>query len=43
MEKQRCVALSTAESEYVAMASAAQESVWLRQLTSTCRLTYSNV
>ena len=31
-QKQRCVALSTAESEYVAMASAAQESVWLRQL-----------
>ena len=31
-QKQRCVALSTAEAEYVAMASAAQESVWLRQL-----------
>ena len=31
-QKQRYVALSTAESEYVAMASAAQESVWLRQL-----------
>ena len=31
-QKQRCVALSTAEAEYVAMASAAQESVWLKQL-----------
>ena len=31
-QKQKCVALSTAEAEYVAMASAAQESVWLRQL-----------
>ena len=31
-QKQKCVALSTAEAEYVAMASAAQESFWLRQL-----------
>ena len=31
-QKQKCVALSTTEAEYVAMASAAQESVWLRQL-----------
>ncbi len=31
-QKQRCVALSTAESEYVAMAIGAQEFVWLRQL-----------
>ena len=30
--KQKCVALSTAEAEYIAMASTAQESVWLRQL-----------
>ena len=29
---QKCVALSTAEAEYIAMASTAQESVWLRQL-----------
>ena len=29
-----CVALSTAEAEYVALAAAAQEAVWLRQLTS---------
>ena len=32
-KKQSCVALSTAEAEYVALASAAQEVVWLRQLT----------
>ena len=31
-KKQQCVCLSTAETEYIAMASAAQESVWLRQL-----------
>ena len=31
-QKQRCVALSTAEADYIAMASPAQESVWLRQL-----------
>ena len=31
-QKHRCVALSTAEAEYLAMAGAAQESVWLRQL-----------
>ncbi len=30
--KQKCVALSTAEAEYVALSSAAQETVWLRQL-----------
>ena len=33
-KKQGCVALSTAEAEYVALCSAAQESVWLRRLTS---------
>ena len=33
-KKQGCVALSTAEAEYVALSSAAQESVWLRRLTS---------
>ena len=32
--KQTCVALSTAEAEYVALASAAQEATWIRQLTS---------
>ena len=31
-QKQKCVALSTAEAEYIAMARAAQESVWLGQL-----------
>ena len=31
-KKQSCVALSTAEAEYVALANAAQEMVWLRQL-----------
>ena len=30
--KQNCVALSTAEAEYVALSSAAQEAVWLNQL-----------
>ena len=30
--KQTCVALSTAEAEYVALASAAQEAAWMRQL-----------
>ena len=29
-----CVALSTVEAEYMALASAAQEAVWMRQLTS---------
>ena len=31
-KKQTCVALSTAEAEYIALASTAQESVWLQQL-----------
>ena len=30
-KKQTCVALSTAEAEYVALSSAAQESLWLQQ------------
>lgn len=33
-KKQTCVALSTAEAEYVALASAAQEAMWMRELTS---------
>ena len=33
-KKQACVALSTAEAEYMALASAAQEAVWMRQLTT---------
>ena len=32
--KQACVALSTAESEYMALSSAAQEAIWMRQLLS---------
>ena len=32
--KQSCVALSTAEAEYVALCAAAQEAVWLQQLAS---------
>ena len=31
-KKQSCVALSTAEAEYTALSSAAQEAAWLRQL-----------
>ena len=31
-KKQTCVALSTAEAEYMALACAAQESIWMRQL-----------
>lgn len=31
-KKQSCVALSTAEAEYMALASAAQEAVWMQQL-----------
>lgn len=31
-KKQKCVALSTAEAEYVALSAAAQECLWLRQL-----------
>ena len=30
--KQSCVALSTAEAEYVALSGAAQEAIWLKQL-----------
>ena len=30
--KQTCVALSTAEAEYVALATASQEAIWLQQL-----------
>ena len=32
--KQTCVALSTAEVEYVALSTAAQEAIWLQQLMS---------
>ena len=33
-KKQSCVALSTAEAEYMALTNAAQEAVWLRKLTA---------
>lgn len=33
-QKQRCVALSTAESEYVSLSMATQEAIWLRQLNA---------
>ena len=33
-KKQSCVALSTAEAEYVALAAATQEALWMRQLIS---------
>ena len=33
-KKQTCVALSTAEAEYMALANAAQEAVWMRRLTT---------
>jgi len=36
-KKQTCVALSTAEAEYIALASAAQEAAWIRQLTTDMR------
>ena len=39
-KKQSCVALSTAEAEYIALFAAAQESLWLNQPTS--ELTSSN-
>jgi hypothetical protein len=37
-KRQGCVALSTAEAEYMALASAAQEAVWLRQLLSDLKV-----
>jgi len=30
-QKQTCVALSTAEAEYIALAAATQEATWMRQ------------
>ena len=33
-KKQSCVALSTTEAEYVALAAATQEALWMRQLIS---------
>ena len=36
-KKQTCVALSTAEAEYITLTSAAQESLWLQQLLADLR------
>ena len=36
-KKQSCVALSTAEAEYMALASTAQEAIWLRELNSVLK------
>ena len=36
-KKQSCVALSTAEAEYIALAIAVQESVWLQELLSSMK------
>ena len=33
-QKQSCVALSTAEAEYMALSKAAQEAIWIRELNS---------
>ena len=33
-QKQSCVALSTAEAEYMALSSTAQEAIWMRELNS---------
>ena len=37
-KKQTCVALLTAEAEYMALASAAQEAMWLQQITTDLRM-----
>ena len=38
--KQTCVALSTAEAEYYALASAAQEAIWMQQLLKDLHYSY---
>ena len=37
-KKQTCVALSMAEAEYMALASAAQEAMWLQQITTDLQM-----
>ncbi len=37
-KKQTCVAFSTAEAEYMALASAAQEAVWMQQLVTDLKI-----
>ena len=41
-KKQSSVALSTAEAEFTALASSAQEAVWMRQLSSEIVLSLQN-
>ena len=41
-KKQPIVALSTSEAEYIALSSASQEAVWLRQLSTTTLRVSSN-
>ena len=41
-KKQNCVALSTAEAEYIALSSASQECKWLRQLQTDIGITPTN-
>ena len=36
--KQSCVALSTAEAEYIALSQAAQEAIWLKQLNTDLKV-----
>ena len=40
-KKQSSVVLSTAEAEYMALASSAQEAVWMRQLSSEIGIEYT--
>ncbi len=40
-KKQACVALSTAEAEYIALTSTAQESLWLQQLLADLNREYA--
>ena len=41
-KKQPIVALSTSEAEYIALSSASQEAVWLKQLSTTTLRVSSN-
>ena len=36
-KKQSCIALSTTEAEYIALSSAAQEAIWMRELSTDLR------
>ena len=39
-KKQTCVALSTAEAEYIALSAAAQEALWMRQLLANLNVNF---